>query len=433
VRPATEDPAAQNASAADGPGAGETPARRLTRTLGGALDPAVSPRGDNLAYVAMVAGGFRLERIPFQPESASTAPTAPRTLPSSPWPGRRPDVSRPAHGYSPFPSVWPAAWFPVAFYDSGRLGTFLGASTFGSDDLSRHIYAAFAGWRFGIDEPEGGLLYLYRGLGNPGIRLDLSQEWSVRSVIAQDLIADLLRRKRSLDLSADLFWPHVRTALSLRPELSIERFHYSITDPRVRLTRSTDTRLEGALGLEPDPWRWSAEVVLRGYRALGLLGYGNQVLAGRLALGLSTGRHGGVETFALGGVPGAVLEVLPGVDIGGGADYPVRGFDEGVQIGDRIASGSLEYRFPLWLIGRGHGLWPLLLDRLSGALFVDGGAAWDGGGPVRALASAGAELSVDVGVAYAIPYRIRLGLARSVATAGGPEEWRGYVSAGMAF
>lgn len=449
-----------------GPAADDPPPRRLTHVIGGALDPAVSPQGDALAYVEMVAGGFRLKRIPFDPASASVAPSAPRTLPPSPWPGQRPDVSEPAHGYSPFPSIWPAAWFPVAFYDSGRLGTFVGASTFGSDDLSRHTYAAFAGWRFGIDEPEGALLYLYRGLGNPTLRLDLSQDWSVRSVTAQDLTVDLLRRHCTLDLSAGFLWPHVRTAFSLRPELSIDRYHYTSTDPRVRVTRPTDTRLEGALGIgfstarryprsvsaargfsvglrlaharwprggEADPWRWSGEVVLQGYQALGRVGYGNQLLAGRLALGVSTGRLGGAETFALGGVPGAVLQVLPGVDIGGGADYPVRGFLQGVQFGDRIAAGSLEYRFPLWLIGRGHGLWPLLLDRLSGALFVDGGAAWDGAGPLRGVASTGGELSLDLGVAYALAYRIRFGLARTIAAPGLSNEWRGYASAGVAF
>jgi hypothetical protein len=45
-------------------------------------------------------------------------------------------------------------------------------------------------------------------------------------------------------------------------------------------------------------------------------------------------------------------------------------------VGDRAISGSVEYRQPIALVERGYKLVPAFLDRLWGAAFVDGGAAW---------------------------------------------------------
>ena len=71
---------------------------------------------------------------------------------------------------------------------------------------------------------------------------------------------------------------------------------------------------------------------------------------------------------------------------------------------------------------------------LSASFLVDGGSAWVDTDDVRGIASTGAELSLDLGVAYAIVYRFRAGLARQLAVpAGDSEEWRAYLTAGVAF
>ncbi|MDQ3556912.1 MAG: hypothetical protein M3409_09060, partial [Gemmatimonadota bacterium] len=93
---------------------------------------------------------------------------------------------------------------------------------------------------------------------------------------------------------------------------------------------------------------------------------------------------------------------------------------EGSQRGDRAASATAEYRFPLALVERGMGTAPFFLDRLWGDVFVDAGGAWCDaacgrfiGAPERPrpLASVGAELGVDLDVGYHAGVALRGGLA----------------------
>jgi hemolysin activation/secretion protein len=88
-----------------------------------------------------------------------------------------------------------------------------------------------------------------------------------------------------------------------------------------------------------------------------------------------------------------------------------------VRSGSRAIAGSVEYRAPLATLRRGFGFWPIFLDRTSVALFADAGTAWGVGGVSGArdwLTSAGAEVSIDAGMQYDIPYRLRLGVAAPI-------------------
>jgi hypothetical protein len=141
------------------------------------------------------------------------------------------------------------------------------------------------------------------------------------------------------------------------------------------------------------------------------------------------------ELFALGGIPGSSGPLLPGLSLGDDSDHPIRGFAEGTVIGDRVAAASLEYRFPVALVSRGLGLAPIYFDRLSGALFLDAGAAWaPGTGSRRALAAAGAETSLDLVFSHSVPYRLRGGFARRLhAPPGTPLGWEVYAGVGIGF
>jgi hypothetical protein len=186
-------------------------------------------------------------------------------------------------------------------------------------------------------------------------------------------------------------------------------------------------------------WNVSAQLLTIGYSSFALFGYANHVIAARLAVGASDGHNRNPEFFDLGGIPGRPFLVVPGVEIGGGADYPVRGFGEGVERGDRITSWSVEYRLPLVLVGRGYGLWPVLLNRLSASLFFDGGAAWNesddnGGDDIDPIASTGVELSTVIGLAYSFNTTFRIGIARQlVVPAGASKDFSLYLAAGFAF
>jgi outer membrane protein assembly factor BamA len=180
-----------------------------------------------------------------------------------------------------------------------------------------------------------------------------------------------------------------------------------------------------------DQWRLSAEAVMRGYLSFPVFGYANHVLAARLAVGASEGHERSPEFFGLGGVPGRGIDIIAGLEIGGGSQYPIRGLSEGVRYGDRIVSAALEYRLPIVLVGRGYGLWPVMLDRLSLSLFADAGSAWSNGDAIDVLTSVGSEVSLDLGLSYALVYRFRFGIALPAGDT--DESWSVYASTGVAF
>ena len=85
----------------------------------------------------------------------------------------------------------------------------------------------------------------------------------------------------------------------------------------------------------------------------------------------------GTGYFEVGGVSGGALDVFPGYTLGEGRKtFGVRGFPAASLLGIRAFAGSMEYRAPLTLPGRGLGMFPLFLDRSSVTLFGDVGSAW---------------------------------------------------------
>ncbi len=442
---------------------------RVTHTLSGALDPAVSPDGRWLAYAAQYSRGFRLERIAF--DSAAWQPAGP-TLQTLHQPAESINdvfgpIDGPTRAYSPFPSLWPKSWLPLAAFSSdSETGDFFGATVFGTDDVRRHAYALLAGWRTGVEDLEGIGAYIYRGLGDPVLQLTASQDWDpVLLRTMADTVVRVVERDREVSLAASFVRPRARNVLSLTPVIGVEELRYSADDTSIAFADPAIVDLEGSLLIgfstargyprsvsaergwittlklsherladDLDRWRVSAEAVIRGYTSFSLFGYANHVLAARAAFGASDGRQRPAELFDLGGTPGQALDFGLGLELGGGETYHVRGFDAGSRFGDRIAAASLEYRFPLLLIGRGYKLWPILLDRLSGSLFLDAGSAWFDSSEIEVLGSMGSEVSIDVNVGYAIRYRFRTGVARRVATPGTlTSGWSGYVTAGVAF
>ena len=113
------------------------------------------------------------------------------------------------------------------------------------------------------------------------------------------------------------------------------------------------------------------------YHAFGRGGlFARPVLAMRMLAAADVGSRS--PGFSVGGLYGSSvgLPLSTGLGIGGEMDFPVRGYREGSQFGDRAISGSVEYRQPIALVERGYKLVPAFLDRLWAAAFVDGGAAW---------------------------------------------------------
>jgi hypothetical protein len=339
----------------------------------------------------------------------------------------------------------------------------------GTDVVGRHAYAAVASVSTRSADLEVALAYRYLGLGNPGLEMEVERNWSVPFAVGDTTgSTEVLEREHTLRLSAQWTWPRFRHAESLEWSLEVRRRDLRPADAgfalptgmRPTLTEyGSEVRLDlttaraypysistergwratlrtRAFRLAEDPRRWfaSARAAVRTYAPLDLFGFASHVLALRAAAAGSI-YDGRPEIFSLGGVPGSFESPVSGLSLGDGADFPVRGFDEGVLFGDRIAAGSAEYRFPIALLTHGLGLAPLYFDRLSGSLFVDAGTVWRVGAQrASELLSAGAELSLDLVFSHAIPYRLRGGIARTLAGPPAvPQGWELHAAIGAAF
>ena len=190
------------------------------------------------------------------------------------------------------------------------------------------------------------------------------------------------------------------------------------------------------------------------YKSLDLPGFAHHVIALHAAGGIQDNR--GTGFYEVGGISGGTLDVFPGYTLGEGRrTFGVRGFPAAYLLGVYAATGSMEYRAPFTLPGRGLGTLPLFLDRTSVTLFGDMGSAWCPGiflvrpSPSSSLctqgqfdagfffleprwiASVGGELNLNAAVlSWDQPYRFRLGVAVPVA---GKDLYPGTVNAATAY
>jgi hypothetical protein len=85
-------------------------------------------------------------------------------------------------------------------------------------------------------------------------------------------------------------------------------------------------------------------------------GFGNHVLAARLAGGVASGPGADEGHFEVGGASGGGLPVDLDFLEGQGLFFPVRGYDTATRFGRYAWTASVEYRFPVALVNRGPGL-----------------------------------------------------------------------------
>lgn len=448
---------------------------QVTNLLTGAFYQDVSPDGRWIYFSAYHADGFHVERIPYDP--SAWRPAAPMEvaalekgrgveaakgagLPSAGGQGkgveRGPGAARP---YSPLHSLLPRFWLPTLETDGG-MGAFLGAWTGGADLVGRHAYTASAGYSPGEGVGRGRVVYAYAGLGQPIVELSAARQWDGHRISSDNPEARLLVRDDELRATLTLQRRTYRSSARFsagaewlsRRRLLRDAPGFSLTDPSDRLVgmvasagfanhRSQPLSISpedgAALSLaarryrDIDPHRGDdGQTIDRGYdevsgqislyKGLDLPGYANHVLAWRLAARWRGGP--GAAAFGVGGGSGTELDI--GIDrLGEGRRLlPVRGFPADARYGTLGWSSTLEYRFPVRYLRRGPGLWPLFIDRLAGALFLDAGDARCGTGASERIVgcsektegpivSAGAELYLDAVVLTGLPLRIRGGAA----------------------
>ncbi len=125
----------------------------------------------------------------------------------------------------------------------------------------------------------------------------------------------------------------------------------------------------------------------------------------------------------------AWTELERGFEMGGlFGQYPVRGYRE------RFAGSQLyylrgEYRYPFWKIKRGIGTSPIFFDKVSAALFLEGGEI-RGEETEQSLVGFGGELTLDMEASYGrMPVQLNIGLAGNIDEPG----MRFYISPGLTF
>ena len=479
------------------------PVRQVTNVLGGTAYPSVSPDGRWIYFSSYHEIGWTIERIPFDPAGwFDPFPMKPGFAPGNgleadPLVGPIDGEVRP---YRAFATLRPYYWEPTLTSSRDRfsaagsvrkevMGPAFGVRTSGGDLVGRHAYGVAARVRTS-GQTEGAVAYAYAGLGNPILGLSASQRHDVDGPFlvstpngtptlyvaererlfggSSTLVRRGVRGSASLSLSASHIWQDREfldadldpSPVSIfRPQRRLgeaqvggtvstaRAFPYSATaaagvlvavQARARRELALPENLRGSSGFDRS-WK-EATGVVQAYQSIPGPGHSDHVLAARVALGVAQGPGADAFHYSVGGAQGR-SEAATGLELFGGLPllFPVRGYSESVRIGRYAWSASGEYRFPLVNMHRGVGLWPIHMDRLSGAVFFDAGNAWGDAGPVagrapnskrNTLASVGAELQASVTALFSTPMFFRLGAVHRLESgSGGPI----YLRLGTAF
>lgn len=404
-------------------------------------------------------------RAPDPPRSAASEPAG-EIVPYRPWSTLRPRYWEPLYQEG----------IDVVLPRGGRrevLGPGFGVATSASDLVGRHALGAALTLSTSGGRADGYLTWFWAGLGNPVLGVTVDQAWDAGGPVlvsaGPDAPTDTLflrererrisasasflgRRYRSstrLSLAGGLVWERrelLDRALEPTESYRLERPSSRLADAAATLSFSTARGHGFALGLEegvavsvrgrlrsvldlPDSLAGVAgadrayrEAVAqgRGYHSFPVFGFSDHVVGVRVAGGVAGGPGADAFHFDVGGASGR-SESFTGSGLFGGRAYtfPVRGYVNGDRFGRIAWSASAEYRLPLAMVNQGWGLFPLHLDRVAGALFLDAGNAW---GPEAddllfpnprrsTLFSAGAELTVRTLAFFSIPTDLRAGVA----------------------
>lgn len=423
--------------------------------------PDVSADGTRLAAVELRADGWAVvtRAMPTLP-ALDAAPPARDREPLPAWAQPQRPVEIVQERFRPSDTAHPTWWLPaIEGTDDG--GAAVGVLTGGRDVVGRHAWSLT--WMRDVQRPEWTTRvgYDYAGVGNPVISAAFEQSW-VHGLIQDtggNRVGTLSRRDGTALLSAYLSRPRVRftTYALLAAEVGLVAYRTSPENllarlnepelldldvmPRVAVALGFSTMQRPGLSVstedgvaaqvfgrrrftEASGGRASNEAIVEfsAAKSLPLPGFARHVVAVRAARGATGSRA--QNLFEVGGVSGGALPILPGVAIGDPRrTFAVRGFAPATQFGPHAAAVSAEYRAPLFRVGRGAGLLPVNLQKLSMLAFGDAGSAWcevrieaspycNSGRPPRSwIASVGGELLLDTALQYDVLYRMRLGVA----------------------
>jgi Tol biopolymer transport system component len=414
--------------------------RQATNLQGGAFHPDVSPDGAAVAYSSYRAAGFRIASIPYSPPRWRT--TAGPFLRAFPpvvegigeerlrvaGEGAGDAAASPAGDYGALPTLAPRFWLPALFADHD--GVVAAAFTAGQDVLARHAWFAEGG--VGVPSGQG---YFAAGYANDALPPTLSVKafslpalysdlfgrgdyWERDSGLVLEAVAPILRVESGWTLGAgyQLLKEEALTSLSGGRFGGLPVFEGRRDNLFATVAFSNALRWPHSISFEEGrnvsftfrdyDHRWGSDLDGREYTAsweefvaLPERVARHHVVALSLRAGLSDGERPLQGAFRMGGPPADLV------------DFPVRGYPARFRAGEKIATGSVEYRAPLVDIFRGPGTAPFFFDRVHAALFVDGGRTWGDGSDGKTRIGAGVEARLDMTLGYWLKIEPATGIA----------------------
>ncbi|CAN5855278.1 hypothetical protein BH11GEM1_BH11GEM1_29970 [soil metagenome] len=409
----------------------------------------VSPGGRTIAAVTLRADGYHIGVAPFGPSVPTSQRAGAQVVGTAPI-DTQPLAAGDYHNYAAWRSVLPRYWYPV-LDNAPTGGTLIGANTSGHDVVYRHIYDASAAVPTIGRYPTASLNYRYAGLRTPFVDLSLSQDYLLERTLSNggttQAVGSLLRQVRFGALSTTFTRPRYRSYASFSVGASVEGRSF-LSEPGEFLKQVNDTsytrrytfpgafistqwsntqrpslsisredgvsvavtgRFRGESSAFSSSLSSSVVGAVSGYKSLDLPGFAHHVVALRVAGGVSDRRS--ASSFTIGGTSGTTIQIVPGYAVGEGRrTFGVRGFPAATSYGTSALGGTLEYRAPLSLGGRGLGMLPLFFDRASLSAFADAAVATCVDAPRysyacarsprigRTIASTGAELVLSAAI-----------------------------------
>jgi hypothetical protein len=413
--------------------------RQLTFAPGGATFPDVSPDGRTLVFVAAGPEGHDVYALALDGSVATGGPVNDVVPGAAEFaPDSAPDTAVSTRGYSPFPTLLPRSWMPLADTSDGVLR--VGFEVSATDVLARHSYALSALWRMSGDNgsgapasrPDWSASYVYdrwlpafflsttdttsrltlaRPGDGPPLPAALREQnatagvsWPVRRVRHTQLWQAALNAGVDTLSSGPAFDKRTRPAIRSAWAVSTgKEYGWSISTENGVAASVTSEQVRAALGADGDADAFTGEL-----RAYWRPGRGHAVLAARVGGGTSSGDTVVRRHFHLGGS----MPEGPLVDFSSDAFRMLRGFDDAVTVGNHVATASVEWRQPLIRLERGWGTVPVLVRNVHATVFLDAGQTWN---TVSRLAdvktSLGAEAALDLVAGFGFRVTLTAGAA----------------------
>ena len=426
---------------------------QVSHLLGGSLQPDLSPDGREIIFSSYDSHGFSIAQIPLDREKWSAEPgPSLATFYESPAPvstgsgdkgeaAGEGETQAAASPYSSLRTLAPHFWLPRISGDGSDKAVF-GLFTAGTDVLGYNSYSLTADYGPGRKRGYFNLNYqndyfyptlflnahaepfLYTNLRQRGDYYELNQGATLGATIPINYLESRyritagyqLREQRALsplDRSGrfngvPVFQgrqDNLFTALSFD---NVLKYPYSVSSEEGRRISVQYRRFDRGLGSDLELSEYSAQY--QEFLRLPAASLNHQVLYFRLAGALADGNtEFSQQAFQIGGIPS---DLNP---------YPLRGYPERSVTGKYIATGTLEYRAPLFFPMHGPGTLPFFAEKVHSALFVDAGEVWDdrtafSGGNVKV--GAGVELRMDVTLGYWLKVTPAIGIAHGFSPGG---------------